>query len=89
MTNIQQKLLLRWIQFGTEPIALFIEPIGKGERLDGGSLKADKKEYYDKLFRDNDLEVFKHGRFIWNDPEHKYEHYAVWMEHSNSEDGGI
>ena len=43
--------------------ALLIESIGKGEILDNGTYKAFTKIYYDKLFKNRGLKVFKEGRF--------------------------
>ena len=56
---------------------MFIEPIGTGEMLDNGQLKAYKKSYYDDLFKKNGLEVIKDGRFVWNNPDHEFEHYMT------------
>jgi hypothetical protein len=52
---------------GSQPISLFIEPIGKGELLDEDRLKANKLIYYEKLFKKKGLNILKEGRFIWND----------------------
>ena len=51
LTRQEQDQLLEWIKVGTKPIALFIEPIGQGEYLGYGDLKAEKKCYYDRLFK--------------------------------------
>jgi len=61
---------------GSKPIALFIEPIGKGEYLDEGCLKANKLIYYDRLFKQKGFNILKEGRFIWNDLDEQFEHYT-------------
>ena len=68
--------MLKWIVNDTQSIALFIEPIGRGEYLDDNRLKANKKCYYDTLFKKAGLKIIKEGRFIWNDVDHEFEHYA-------------
>ena len=57
-------------------MALFIEPIGRGEYLDCERLKANKKSYYDHLFSDKGLKILKEGKFVWNDADHEFEHYT-------------
>ena len=76
MNNEEQEEILDWVHNQTKSVALFIEPVGKGEYLDNNTLKANKKVYYDKLFKDKGLQVKKEGRFVWNDVEHEYEHYT-------------
>jgi hypothetical protein len=44
--------------------------------LDTNRLKANKKVYYDRLFRQVGLKVVKEGRFIWNDIDTEFEHYS-------------
>ena len=56
--------------------ALFIESIGKGELLDSGTYKAFAKIYYDKLFQQQGLKIFKEGRFCWNKDGELFEHYT-------------
>ena len=55
MTKKEQEEVLDWVHNHTKSLALFIEPIGKGEDLDNNTLKANKKEYYDKLFKNKKL----------------------------------
>ena len=57
-------------------MALFIEPIGIGEYVDGGKLKANKKVYYDKLFKKKGLKTIKEGRFTWHKIDEEFEHYT-------------
>ena len=54
---------------------MFIEPIDYGDKLDDDRLIANKKVYYDNLFKERGLEIKKEGRFIWNDVEEDFEHY--------------
>ena len=76
MSRSEQEQVLDWIHNHTESIALFIEPIGKGEFLDNNRLKAYKKVYYDNLFKEKGIEIKKEGRFIWNEVEEEFEHYS-------------
>lgn len=73
MTKEEQHQILNWV-LNDVSIALFIEPIGKGEFLDNNQLKANKKCYYDRLFEKIGLKTIKEGRFIWNEEE-VFEHY--------------
>ena len=77
MTREEQIQILNWIHNAQGSVALFIEPIGKGELLDSEKLSAKKKSYYDKLFKENSLEIIEEGRFIWNDPDQEFEHYTT------------
>ena len=52
MIREDQEKLLEWIHNDAKAIALFIEPVGRGEYLDYNRLKANKKAYYDHLFKD-------------------------------------
>ena len=65
-----------WVRRSTQGIALFIEPIGTGEFLYDGNLKANKRVYYDNLFQTKGLKVIKEGRFLWHDADKKYRHYT-------------
>ena len=52
-----------------------IEPLGRGEYCDDYTLKANKKVYYDRLFKQIGLRTIKEGRFIWNDYDQEFEHF--------------
>ena len=76
MSKQEQEEFLKWILNQSQGVALIIEPVGKGEYLDTNRLKANKKVYYDRLFRQVGLKVVKEGRFIWNDIDTEFEHYS-------------
>ena len=76
MSRDNQEQIVEWVLNHPKAIALFIEPIGKDEYLDEGRLKANKKAYYDNLFKAKGLKTIKEGRFIWNDVDTEFEHYT-------------
>ena len=76
MSRKEQEEVLDWVKNSSQSIALFIEAVGKGDLLDENKLTAYKKSYYDKLFKHKGLTIIKHGRFLWNDPDEKFEHYT-------------
>ena len=75
MSMQEQMHLLDWVR-DIQSIALFIEPIGKGEMIDSGKLKTNTKAYYDNLFKHKGFKIIKEGKFIWIKADDVYEHYT-------------